>query len=180
MAPITSTIILVPGWYVGANGTCDLVSRRRVEGALALLKAHPAAMVVFSGGPNPLSVGRGREVSEARAMFAYALSLGLDPHRAWLEERARNTAQNRRYSEALVRQRVSGPTQWYVISSDFQSKRHEALFDGSRYRRVPVATQARSLRDLPAAALWLAYATLMEWIKARRLQRWQGRPATVP
>ena len=107
-------------------------------------------------------------------MYEYAVSLGMPPSSAWLEERATCTVENQRCSEALVRHRVGGPTRWYVISSDFQWARHEAFFADPRYELVRVATRARCLWSLPMALAWLAYGTLTEFLKSRRTLRRQS------
>ncbi|MCR4935408.1 MAG: YdcF family protein [Oscillospiraceae bacterium] len=82
-------------------GVCGSVPSRsmldRLHGALAYLEAHPACVAVLSGGK-----GTGEDLSEAEAMASWLLDNGVSEDRLLLEDRATNTAENLRFSFALI------------------------------------------------------------------------------
>lgn len=72
--------------------TPSLDMLRRVEKARELYRRYPDARFIFTGGKTA------GEVSEARMMAQYALSLGIPAGAMLLEENARSTEENARYT----------------------------------------------------------------------------------
>ena len=69
----------------------------RLDAALEQLLARPEAVAVLSGGQ-----GHNESISEAKAMARYLTARGIEPSRLYLEEQARNTEQNLRFSREII------------------------------------------------------------------------------
>ena len=101
----------------GVNGTTpSLALRTRIDAAEDYLAEHPGVPVVLSGGQ-----GAGEEISEARAMYDALTADGVDPARLLLEETSASTAENFRYSKALLRKNGVDPETAVtaVVTNDF-------------------------------------------------------------
>ena len=85
----------------GVNGeTPSAALWSRIQAASAYLEGHPDVPVVLSGGQGP-----GEAVSEAEAMYrALSGRGGLDGVRWVLEDRSTSTAENFRFSKALLQE----------------------------------------------------------------------------
>ena len=109
--------IVVFGAAVKPDGTPSDRLRGRVERALELHRADPAAAIVVSGGDR---TGH----SEARLMKRLLLGLGVPKDRVLLEPRARHTGENADFSAALVKH--IGARRVTLVTSSSHSSR--ALF----------------------------------------------------
>ena len=92
--------------------------RRRLDHAYGLLSSHPDAVAVLSGGQ-----GDDETVSEAESMRAYLCGLGIDEGRLLIEDRSTSTAENIRYSAALLEKLGYGGKRLCAVSNDFHIKR---------------------------------------------------------
>lgn len=97
-APAAALIV----FGAGVNGTQpSLTLESRLEAALAYIHVQDARgqdmPVVVTG-----ARGRDEEISEARCMADWLTERGVDPDRILLEEQATNTAENLKYSIALL------------------------------------------------------------------------------
>ena len=137
--PVRAVVIL----GAGVNGTEPSLSlRARLEAALDYLADRPDIPVVVSGGQ-----GSGEEISEAACMAAWLTDRGVSPDRVYLEERARNTEENIRFSQALLAAQGIGPgAAVAVVTSDYHLYRVSLYWEGPGL--VPVAAQM-PLRFLP-------------------------------
>ena len=119
----------------GVNGTVPSLSlRTRLEAALAYLEKWPAIPVVVTG-----SQGPGEEISEAECMADWLLARGVPEERILREDQADNTAENIRFSLALLEERgidTAGPIA--VVSSDYHLYRASLHMAGNM---VPVAAR---------------------------------------
>ncbi len=106
MAELPADCALVFGAAVrvtrGADGTLNTAAagpgiQRRVATAVRLYKERSVRFLVFSGG-----YGDRRRASEAEVMAGYAESLGLPASAYRLEDRARSTLENIRFSQPLL------------------------------------------------------------------------------
>lgn len=89
-------ILIVLG--AGLHGeTPSATLQVRLDAALEQLSAHPQAVAVLSGGQ-----GHNETVTEASAMARYLTARGIEPSRLYLEEQARNTEQNLRFSREII------------------------------------------------------------------------------
>jgi len=121
-APVDDARVLVV-LGAGLRGTTPsaiLASRLRVT--QAYLDAHPDCVAVLTG-----SQGDDEGMTEARAMADWLERRGIDESRLYLEEKAHNTAQNVKYSLALLeREGLTGPVM--VVSSEFHLYRAGRIF----------------------------------------------------
>ena len=79
--------------------TPSLMLEKRLQVAYAYLEAHPDAPCVVSGGQGP-----GEDISEAEAMYRWLVERGIEPGRIYLESASTSTAENLRYSAAVIRE----------------------------------------------------------------------------
>ena len=123
----------------GLNGmvpSAVLTSRLRVT--CDYMQAHPGCVAILTGsmGPNELR-------TEASAMAEYLQDRGIDPSRLYLEEEAHNTAQNIKFSVALMEEipLPDDPTVM-VVSNEFHLYRAERIFEryGMDVYSLPAAT----------------------------------------
>lgn len=90
--PVDAVIVL----GAGVNGeTPSAALQSRIDAAAAYLKAHPGVPVVLSGGQGP-----GERISEAEAMDRALKGRVENP--LFLEDRSTSTAENFRFSKALL------------------------------------------------------------------------------
>ena len=79
------------------NGEPSPYLRSRIEGAYAYLEENPDTAVIATGGLDP-----GESVTEADCIANYLRGKGIAPERIIVEPRAGTTAQNLRFSLALL------------------------------------------------------------------------------
>jgi uncharacterized SAM-binding protein YcdF (DUF218 family) len=139
MPPPTGIIVLggaVNGAASTARGQTVFDEGERVVEAAILAKRYPNARVIFTGGSGSLIPVVSTEALEARKLMA---DLGADPARVTLEERSRNTAENARFTAALVH---PDPSQrWLLITSAFHITRSMGVFEKAGFNVIayPVA-----------------------------------------
>lgn len=107
----------------------------RVDKGLKLLEENPQMKVVVSGGQGP-----GETIPEAEAMASYLKEHGIASERILEENQSTSTAENFRYSRALLDQ-VEGfnPTEpLLVITSDFHMFRSKILAERNGLHPVGV------------------------------------------
>lgn len=104
----------------GVNGTVPSRSlRERLDAAHGYLTEHPEAVAIVSGGQGP-----GEEITEAKCMYDYLTSHGIDPDRVWMEERATNTLDNLRFSLDIIQERRGiRPGKIAIVSSEYHLHR---------------------------------------------------------
>ena len=119
----------------GVNGTAPSLSlQTRLEAALAYLEKWPGVPVVVSG-----SQGPGEFVSEGACMADWLTARGIPGERILLEDRADNTAENIRFSLALLEAHgidTTGPIA--VVSSGYHLYRASLHMAGNM---IPVAAR---------------------------------------
>lgn len=118
----------------GVNGTAPSLSlETRLDAALAYALDHPEVPIVVSG-----SQGPGEEISEAACMYGWLAARGVPPERILLEDRARDTEENIRYSLALLEERgIAGSVA--VVTSGYHLCRAALHMDRMGGSMVPVA-----------------------------------------
>jgi uncharacterized SAM-binding protein YcdF (DUF218 family) len=109
----------------------EAVDRLFVSAELA--HRYPAAKIVVSGGPIDATTGR----AEADAVASYLTALGVAPDRMSLERRSANTAENARFSSALLHPAAN--QEWLLVTSAFHMPRAVGAFRraGFTIRAVP-------------------------------------------
>jgi uncharacterized SAM-binding protein YcdF (DUF218 family) len=121
---------------------------REVAGALAA-RGGPAPPIVVSGGK-----GDDERLAEAEAMKIYLTDRGVCPSAILLEDRSRNTAENLRFSQAVM-DRVRPGARCVIVTSNFHVLRTAILA-----RRLGVRGQ---VTGAPTAAYYWPSAMLREF-----------------
>ncbi len=125
--------IVVAGARVLPPGVPSEALRARVERAVALHRSGLARFVLFTGGPY-----QGLP-SEAKVSEALALSLGLPPEAALLEESSTSTVGNAQFgSEVLAARRL---TRILLVTDGFHLLRATRLFRARGLEVQPVSAE---------------------------------------
>lgn len=125
-APVAGIIVL--GGAVALYGSADDVRTQptqavdRLFETVRLAKAYPNARVLVSAGPDHV-VGA---TSEADAIAAYLVTMGVGRDRLLLERRSRNTFENARLSAAMVQPRPA--ERWLLVTSAWHMPRAVGCF----------------------------------------------------
>ncbi|MBV9287614.1 MAG: YdcF family protein [Hyphomicrobiales bacterium] len=134
-----------------ARGQAAGEEEERVVQAAILAKRYPEAKIVFTGGSGSLFGVEPTEATEAKKLL---IELGVDPARILLEGKSSNTAQNARFTAAIVHPEPSQP--WLIVTSAFHMPRamgafRKAGFDAIAYPvayRTPQPWEIDSSRNL--------------------------------
>ena len=134
--PVDAVIVL----GAGVNGeTPSAALQSRIDAAAEYLQYHPGVPVVLSGGQ-----GTGEAVSEAEAMYrALSGRGGLDGVRWVLEERSTSTAENFRFSKALLQEQGldTDTAVIAVLTNDFHCFRAHLIAQRQGLRIVDVPAE---------------------------------------
>ena len=136
-------VMIVLGCQVREDGPSVLL-RDRLDEALAYWEDHEDTLIVVSGGQ-----GSNEPTTEARAMADYLEERGVEEDQILLEDRSHNTAQNLRYSRALLEEAgedLSGGV--IVVSNGFHLTRARML--AQRVGFDQVSTLAAPTSHLPS------------------------------
>ncbi len=117
--PQAGTVIVL-GCKVHGQEPSEML-RRRLDAALAWLEQHPGSDVIVTGG-----MGRDEDSTEAEVMRAYLIEHGAEPSRIYLEDKARNTAANLRFSADIIA--AQGLDRRVVIVTDSWHQLRARLF----------------------------------------------------
>ena len=136
-------VMIVLGCQVREDGPSVLL-RDRLDEALAYWEDHEDTLIVVSGGQ-----GSNEPTTEARAMADYLEERGVEGDQILLEDRSHNTAQNLRYSRALLEEAgedLSGGV--IVVSNGFHLTRARMLAQRAGFDQV--STLAAPTSHLPS------------------------------
>ena len=87
----------------------------RIYGARDYLEAHPDVIAIVSGGR-----GDDEPSAEAYSMRGELVTLGIDPERIWMEDRATSTWENLHFSLDLIEEKTGKrPEKIGVLSSEY-------------------------------------------------------------
>jgi uncharacterized SAM-binding protein YcdF (DUF218 family) len=140
----------------------------RITEAVILAKRFPQARIVYTSGINSVLGGTSGEAARARDLMA---AMGVAPDRVTIEDRARNTDENARFTAALVHPEAS--QRWLVVTSAFHMPRAMGVFEKAGFRPIayPVSfytegTWAGDLRPIfdPIRNLKTFVLAAHEWI----------------
>lgn len=124
----------------GLNGsTPSAVLTSRLQVTLDYLGRHPDAIAILTGGQ-----GSNEDCTEASAMARWLTDRGVEPSRLILEEQAHNTAQNIKYSVALMADHGLEDRTVMVVSNEFHLYRAQKIF--ARYGRTVCSLPAPTPR----------------------------------
>ena len=120
----SSDAIIVLGGGVRYDGSLTAVSRARVERALELYRAGLAPRLIMTG---KSGFFLRKPISEAAAMAALARARNVPAGALLVEDQARDTFGNARYTH----QRYLAPNRWqrvHIVTSHFHRRRAKVLF----------------------------------------------------
>lgn len=132
-AGYSADAIVVLGGGIGSDGSLTQISTTRVERAAEIFHAGVAPRVIFAGRCGLMDDDP--PVTEAAAMAAHAISLGVPAEVTLLEEESRDTLGNAYFTRALFLE-LYGWTSIRVVTSDFHLSRAAWVFRkilGSHY-----------------------------------------------
>ncbi len=87
----------------------------RISKAYEYLTAHPGTIAIVSGGQ-----GADEPMTEAQSMFDALVSMGIDPDRVWMEDRATSTWENLKFSLDIIEEKTGiRPDTIGVVSNEF-------------------------------------------------------------
>lgn len=117
--------MVVLGYQLNADGTMrdELLERLRVAKASA--EKYPNAYIVCTGGPTAYE---DKTVTEAGRMAEWLTENGIDGERVIVEDRSLTTAQNAKYSLAILSEKYPRVTKLAIISSDYHIATGHLLF----------------------------------------------------
>lgn len=125
--PVTGILVLGGGidQRIGeARQTPTLTeSGDRLTEAVALALRYPEARLVFTGGSDQFVPDGPSEGEAARRFF---LSMGIPDSRITIEDRSRDTAENARFSKALIDPKPG--ERWLMVTSAFHMPRSMGCF----------------------------------------------------
>lgn len=150
LAAPTGIIVLggsTDGAIALARGRVTIVdAAERLTEAVALARRFPAARLVFTGGSGLLG---GSVRSEAADVLSLWLDMGLQESRITVEDRSRNTDENVRFTQAIVRPEPG--QRWLLVTSASHMARSVALFRANGWPVIPDPVDYRTAGD---AADW--------------------------
>ena len=137
--PVDAVIVL----GAGVNGeTPSAALWSRIRAAAAFLETHPDVPVVLSGGQGP-----GEDITEAEAMRrVFWMEDGVENARYLLEDRSTSTAENFKFSKALLEERGldTDTAVIAVVTNDFHCFRSHMI----------ARRQGLHIVDVPAELPW--------------------------
>jgi SanA protein len=114
-------IIVVLGNGINKDGTLPKIAKKRVEKARALYKKGVANKILMSGRWGA-HIDFIPPITEAKAMKAYAVSLGVKPSKIFCEEKSRDTVTNLFFARKLF----LDPRRWkriMIVTSEYHITR---------------------------------------------------------
>ena len=139
----------------------------RVTAIAELARRFPTARVVYSGGNGNVNSSSPAEADFATRLFE---SFGISAERILGETRSRNTAENARFTKALINPMPN--ERWVLVTSAAHMPRAIGAFRkvGFSVEAFPVDWQTKGLQDLrsffgsPLGGLLLCDAATHEWV----------------
>lgn len=112
----------------------------RLSSFIQLAQLYPNARLVFSGGNANTDVDR---PTEAQIAETYFLNSGISAERLLIENKARNTAENARYSKQLAR--PQSDETWIMITTAFHMPRAIGVFCQQNWQLIPYPVDHQTL-----------------------------------
>lgn len=127
----------------------------RITEAVILAKRFPEARIVYTGGTASFVPGaKSTEALRARELMA---EMGVARDRITIEDKSRNTAENARFTAAIVRPEAS--QRWIIVTSAFHMPRAMGVFEKAGFQPI---------------AYPVSFYTLGRWRGDLRLNYWPG------
>ena len=104
----------------------------RLSSFLQLAARYPQARLVFTGGNASLDPASPTEAEFAKTYF---LKMGISEKRLWIEDRARNTAENASLTKRLMRPQTD--ENWLLITTAYHMPRSIGVFCQQGWKVIP-------------------------------------------
>ena len=155
-----SNVIVLGCKVNGNNPSLTLLSR--LEAALDYLEENPDSLVSVSGGQGP-----GEIVTEASVMSRWLNERGIEAERIIVEDEARDTAENFRFSEKLLKEKSpEAGKDLVVITSDFHMYRALRIAKSLGYQATPFSADTPWWL-YPTYVVREMYGILESWLTLR-------------
>ncbi len=115
-------------------------THERLSSFIQLAQLYPNAKLVFSGGNARINKDG---PTEAQIVEAYFLQSGISQERLFIENKARNTAENASYSKQLVSPQ-SNET-WLIITTAYHMPRAMGVFCQQNWKVIPYPVDHQTL-----------------------------------
>jgi uncharacterized SAM-binding protein YcdF (DUF218 family) len=149
--------ILVLGGGIDGDWVLGYSSRRRVEVAVALLKARRARNLIFLGGPDWMHP----DFTAAQLMRQHAIGLGAPPDVLFTEDHSISTFENLRFGFALAEQ--EGYEDLAILTDAFHLERARVLSGYFGHPDVALAAVRGLEYDGIANRFWSIVREAMAW-----------------
>ncbi len=141
--PVAGIIVLGGGidQQIGiARGVTTLTEAgERLTEAVALARRYPEARLVFTGGTANLLADGPSEADAARKFFA---EMGIPPERLTVEDKSRDTAENARFTKALIDPKPG--ERWLLVTSAWHMPRSVGCFRAAGWPVIAWPTDYRT------------------------------------
>lgn len=118
--PQEETTVVVLGCRV-KNKKPSLALKERLDKTYQYLNENPKLQCILSGGQ-----GANEEISEAKCMYQYLVSKGIDPHRLYQEDKSTSTRENILFSYQLIK-KENLPKAITIITNEFHEYRAQTI-----------------------------------------------------
>ena len=118
--PQEETTVVVLGCRV-KNKKPSLALKERLDKTYQYLNENPKLQCILSGGQ-----GANEEISEAKCMYQYLVSKGIDPHRLYQEDKSTSTRENILFSYRLIK-KENLPKAITIITNEFHEYRAQTI-----------------------------------------------------
>lgn len=118
--PQEETTVVVLGCRV-KNKKPSLALKERLDKTYQYLNENPKLQCILSGGQ-----GANEEISEAKCMYQYLVSKGIDPHRLYQEDNSTSTRENILFSYQLIK-KENLPKAITIITNEFHEYRAQTI-----------------------------------------------------
>lgn len=118
--PQEETTVVVLGCRV-KNKKPSLALKERLDKTYQYLNENPKLQCILSGGQ-----GANEEISEAKCMYQYLVSKGIDPHRLYQEDKSTSTRENILFSYQII-EKENLPKAITIITNEFHEYRSQTI-----------------------------------------------------
>ena len=118
--PQEETTVVVLGCRV-KNKKPSLALKERLDKTYQYLNENPKLQCILSGGQ-----GANEEISEAKCMYKYLVSKGIDPHRLYQEDKSTSTRENILFSYQLIKKENLSKA-ITIITNEFHEYRAQTI-----------------------------------------------------
>lgn len=137
--------IIILGAQMKQTGP-SLTLKRRIDRAVTYMKENKGTMAVLSGGQ-----GKNEPMSEAKGMYQYMITHGIDQSRMILEEHSVNTYENLMLTTKTVPDMIEKNNKVGIVTSNFHMYRAKKLAEKIGYKEIYCLPSETEFYMLPTA-----------------------------